>query len=213
LAKRWRGFTEIEEQARRLRQRLGIDNLLCPDLIAAFAQLPQIFPGFELVRVPDDELPNCEAKADCYNKVIVVRQSVHDACRRCEPRARMTFAHELAHIALGHSGTRFRQANSMGFGPATRDVRREEAEAKQFAAAFLVPTYLARNCKSAEEIAEKFGISGEASEIPVRTNGGDCQAWSSTGATMAVNADPEQGRAQGQSRASYLAGVGSHLSL
>lgn len=164
MAKRWRGFTETEELARRLRQRLGVDALLSPDLINLFQRLPEVFPGFLLVKVTDRELPDCEAKADCYEKRITVRESVYAACVMGEPRARMTLAHELAHIALGHAGTRYRQTNVLKE-RSTRDVNREEAEAKQFAAVFLVPTYLALSYKSIDDLCEKFGISREAAEI------------------------------------------------
>lgn len=165
LAKHCRGFTEIEEQARRLRQRVGIDELMCPDLIDIFQKLPEVFPGLRLVPVSNDELPHCEAEADCVRKVISVRQSVYDACLEGEPRARMTLAHELGHIALGHTGIRYRKTGEMYRGPVDRRVRHEESEAKQFAAVFLAPTYLARECKSIEEIGEKFGISDEAANI------------------------------------------------
>ncbi len=165
MAKHWRGFTEIEEQARRLRQRVGIDELMCPDLIDIFQRLSEVFPGLRLVPVPDDELPHCEAEADCFRKVISVRQSVYDACLEGEPRARMTLAHELGHIALGHTGIRYRKPDETYCGAVDRRRRQEESEAKQFAAVFLAPLYLARECKSADEIGEKFGISEEASNI------------------------------------------------
>jgi Zn-dependent peptidase ImmA (M78 family) len=155
-----RTFTEIEEVARRLRDQLD-DHLECPDVISMFDGLKEIYPGLRLVRVLDEDLPEREAKTDCYAKTITARESVFYACLKGEPRARMTIAHEIGHIALGHSGTRHRQNISIG----TRDEKREENEAWQFARVFLAPTYLAVACRSADEIAEKLGLSGEAADV------------------------------------------------
>jgi Zn-dependent peptidase ImmA (M78 family) len=160
-----RGFSELEEQARRLRQRLGIDVLWTPDMINVLHKLHEVFPEFELVRVLDDDLPDCEAKADFYQCKITIRESVYQDCVKGDPRARMTVAHEIAHLALAHAGTRYRRAHQIDDGYRSRNIDHEEAEARRFAGVFLVPTYLARNCKSAGEIAEKFGVSAQAAEI------------------------------------------------
>jgi Zn-dependent peptidase ImmA (M78 family) len=162
MIKRQRPFTEIEEVARRLRAKLNIDHLERPDLISIFDNgLSNIYPGLRLIRVLDDKLVGSEARTDCYERTITTRESVYQGCLRGDPRARMTIAHELGHIALGHSGTRHRQNLTLG----TRDERQEEREAWNFAEVFLAPTFLARDCSSAEEIGERFGISGDAADI------------------------------------------------
>src|ERR1700730_14479588 len=73
----------------------------------------------------------------------------------------MTLAPE--HIVLGHAGTRFQ--TPMAVHQSTRDERREESEVWQFTSAFLVPTFLARSCRSIDEIREKFGLSHDAAEV------------------------------------------------
>jgi hypothetical protein len=159
-----KGFTEIEEQARRLRKTLGIDGFDYPNLADVLHELPDVYPGFKLTSVADRELPHCEAEADCYEKKITVRESVYDAALRDDARARFTLAHEIGHIALGHAGTRLRSTsnNSASF---TRNRKREESEASMFAEAFLAPTFLARTCKSAKEICARFGLSKTAAKI------------------------------------------------
>lgn len=123
--------------------------------------LSDIYPGLRLVRVLDNELRECEAQADCYERTITVQESVYQACLRGEPRARMTIAHELGHIALGHSGTRNRQK----LGLDTRDERREETEAWHFARTLLAPTYMAVSCNTADQLSSRFGLSDDAAEI------------------------------------------------
>jgi hypothetical protein len=44
-------------------------------------------------------------------------------------------------------------------------VRREEWETKRFAAVFLVPTERAINCKSTDELCQRFQVSREAADI------------------------------------------------
>jgi hypothetical protein len=88
MAKKYRSFGEIEEVSRRLRSQLHINHLERPDLISLFENgLSSIYPGLCLIPVIDDELPECEAQADCYERTITVRDSVYQACLRGEPRA------------------------------------------------------------------------------------------------------------------------------
>ncbi len=100
-----RSFEEIEQVSVRLRQKLGIDALLCPDLLLVLERkLASVFPGFQFIRMPDAELPEAPAKADCVAKTITVRESIAQQAIYGSGYARMTLAHEIAHIALGHSG-------------------------------------------------------------------------------------------------------------
>jgi len=162
MIKRHRPFTEIEEVARRLRVKLDIDHLECPDLISIFEHgLAEVYPGLRLIRALDEDLPDSEAQTDCYERTITVRESVFQGCLEGEPRARMTLAHELGHIALGHSGTRHRDNIALE----TRDETRQESEAWHFARVFLAPSFLAVECRSADHISEKFGLSGDAADI------------------------------------------------
>jgi Zn-dependent peptidase ImmA (M78 family) len=162
MKKTIRTFAEVEEISRRLRKELKIDHLECPDLISIFENgLSEVYPGLRLVRVLDEQLPESEARADCLERTITIRESVYRACLQGEPRARMTLAHEVGHIALDHSGTRHRQSLHLG----TRNEKREEGEAWHFARAFLAPTYMAVTCKTADQLSKRFGLSVDAAEI------------------------------------------------
>jgi hypothetical protein len=71
MIKRHRPFTEIEEVARRLRVKLDIDHLECPDLISIFENgLTEVYPGLRLIRALDEDLPDSEAQTDCYERTI-----------------------------------------------------------------------------------------------------------------------------------------------
>lgn len=72
----------------------------------------------------------------------------------CERRRRFTIAHEIAHCVLGHLSD-------------TRDIEEKERAADRFAADFLAPICVLRECGNlqAEEIARLCGISAAAAQI------------------------------------------------
>ena len=130
-----RSFEEIEQVSVRLRQKLGIDALLCPDLLLVLERkLASVFPGFQFIRMPDAELPEAPAKADCVAKTITVRESIAQQAIYGSGYARMTLAHEIAHIALGLA---VRYGKGACGKRVIADVRREKPEAKRLAAVFL----------------------------------------------------------------------------
>ncbi len=83
------------------------------------------------------------------------------------PYNRFTFAHELGHLALGHKGTRSRAVMGRDFRKQANipGVWQEEAEAHQWAGAFLMPTRMVLQCKTASELASRCGVSPEAARI------------------------------------------------
>lgn len=77
-----------------------------------------------------------------------------------EGRQRFTLAHELGHLFLHDDGAMFRD-NARFSGDA------REAEANRFAAALLMPMWMleplvVRTSRSLEDLAQIFGVSGEA---------------------------------------------------
>jgi Zn-dependent peptidase ImmA (M78 family) len=140
----------IERAARELRIKLGIDNQLRPDMTTVIIKLKdrQIIKNY--VRVPDEEMPNDEARFDSENGLLYVRESTFctasamytytDTERR---RARYTIAHELGHIALGHVGVRYRGATDALAKKFAQQIRQDERDAERFAVAFLAPEHLA----------------------------------------------------------------------
>lgn len=158
-----RSDSELEQFSLRLRNALGIAHILSPDVANLEGKLKEIFPGLTIEVLPDDEMED-DGEADCENKKIFFKRSVWKGILAGRPRDRMTFVHEVAHIALGHRGRRYRRDNDLG-AKYSSIIRREEREARKFAALFLAPTELAMRFETAQDIEDHFQISAEAASI------------------------------------------------
>jgi Zn-dependent peptidase ImmA (M78 family) len=140
---------DFEAAARSLRRKLGIDDQLRPDMITVIIKLKDRGMIRNYVRVADDEMPNDEARFDPFEKLLYISESTFSAANgmfcseSARRRARYTIAHEIGHIALGHTGVRYRGDSGALGEKNVRDIRREEFEANRFAAAFLAPAHLA----------------------------------------------------------------------
>ncbi len=139
---------DIESAARKLRMRLGIDDQFRPDMITVIFKLKHEGIIKNYVRVPDDQMPDDEARFDPFEGLLYLREGTFHAgngmfCSTAErQRARFTIAHEIGHIALGHSGVRYRGESGELGKKLVASIRREEYEASRFAAAFLAPAHL-----------------------------------------------------------------------
>jgi len=159
-----RNIDELEQIAARIRRSAGLENVGTFDVIEVTEQrLPNIYPGLKLIRVSDEQLPHAEAEANSSTNTILIRESTYQQAKDWNPRARMIVMEEVCHIALGHIGPRYRRHPTQGkiYCP---EEKRDEHEARQLAALLLAPTALAKKCSSSEEIAERFYLSGEASD-------------------------------------------------
>ena len=144
------GDAEIELAARKLRIRLGIDGQTRPDMPTVVFKLKDHGMIRDYVRVPDHEMPDDEARYDSFTKLLYLRESTFCAANSMfthsttdRRRARYTIAHEVGHIVLGHDGVRFRGNTATIAEQIVQKIRRQEAEANRFAAAFLAPAHLA----------------------------------------------------------------------
>jgi Zn-dependent peptidase ImmA (M78 family) len=99
-------------------------------------------------RVPDERMADDEAYFDPKAKILYIRESTfcaansedtHENIKR--QRARFTIAHEIGHIALGHSELRHR--GKIANVHASGRIWHDERVAQRFAAAFLAPAHLA----------------------------------------------------------------------
>ena len=143
------GSDKIEDAARRLRVKLGIDDQLRPDMVTVIVKLKDHGLIKNYVRVPDDEMPDDEACFDSGDRLLYIRESTFCAANAMytytDPerrRARFTIAHEIGHIAHGHEGLRFRGKTGAREKKFVRQVQHDERDAERFAAAFLAPAYL-----------------------------------------------------------------------
>lgn len=159
-----RNIDELEQFAVRIRRAAGLENVGTFDVIEVVEQrFPKIYPGLKLIRVPDEQLPHAEAEANSSTNTILIRESIYQQAKNWNPRARLIVMEEFCHIALRHTGPRFRRHATQGK-IYCQTEKRDEHEARQLAALLLAPTALAKECASAEEIEARFYLSAEASE-------------------------------------------------
>jgi hypothetical protein len=156
---------EIEQRVKVLRTELGLQNQSRPDMMAVIQKLSTSFRHFDYQRIPDAEMPDAEAQWDARKGLLRMRESVVGAMQRGEPRARMAIANEIAHFAMRHSGVRTRSTTQTTAGRSLLDAKKEESEARRFAAMFLAPNYLLSSTDMVEDIVDRFGLSFEAAMI------------------------------------------------
>jgi uncharacterized protein DUF955 len=155
----------LEKIALTWRRKLGAEHQFVPDIFAILSVLPKYVEGFGAQVVSEGFLRGYEAYTDCTTKKIFVRTSTWKRLEDGEPRARMTIAHEFAHIVLRHSGNRFRQADNTVRRTIKELEANEEFEARRFAGYFLAPTHLVRRFQSQSEICAALRISKDAAEV------------------------------------------------
>ena len=156
---------EIEQRVRILRQEIDLQNQMRPDLMAVIERLTTSFRHFAYQQVPDSEMPDTEAHWDARQGVLRMRESIAGAMQRGEPRARMTIANEIGHFALRHAGVRGRSTTQAAAGRRLLEAKKEESEARRFAAMFLAPNYLLSSTDTVDDIMNNFGMSFEAAMI------------------------------------------------
>lgn len=164
---RHRSDEELEAMALNVRRALGTEQVPAPSMMSVIKSLPRLsgLADFSVRIVRDGELSDAEAYADCDRKQLVVRESVFAALLDGLPRARMTIAHEIAHLLLGHRGAKFRATGKDLRSLQVPETRAAESEAKRFAGYFLALYTHVLECQTAEEIARKCHISLEAAQI------------------------------------------------
>jgi Zn-dependent peptidase ImmA (M78 family) len=155
----------LEKIALTWRRKLGVEYQLIPDIRHLLSVLPKYIAGFKTQILSEGYLRGYEAYTDCAAKTIFVGAATWNRLEAAEPRARMTLAHEIAHIVLRHSGDRFREVDN-----AVRPIRKkletnEEFEARRFAGYFLAPTHLITRFRYQSEICAALKISEHAAEV------------------------------------------------
>ena len=109
--------------------------------------------------------PQSGSNLHAETHVLRIRESVIAAMQRGEPRARMTIANEIGHFAMRHAGARSTSVTQTTAGKRGLEAKKEESEARRFAAMFLAPSDLLSAIDTVEEIADHFGLSFEAAMI------------------------------------------------
>jgi Zn-dependent peptidase ImmA (M78 family) len=153
----------IEMAANSTRKKLGIFNVFAPDLEMVLEKVKKTAKRFDYKIVLSKDLGSDEAIYDDNTNTLSVRESVFCDLQAGKPRARFTIAHELGHYILGHDGIRRRNPDKFLYVDAKE--RAEESEADLFASYFLVPTELALDLDTAQDISDRFQVSMPMAEI------------------------------------------------
>ncbi|MET0530169.1 MAG: hypothetical protein ABW003_17840, partial [Microvirga sp.] len=148
---------EIEQRVRVLRREIDLLDQMRPDMMTVIQRLRTSFRHFAYQRIPDSEMPHAEAHWDARKGVLRIRESIIAAMQRGEPRARMTIANEIGHFAMRHAGARSRSVTQTTAGRLVLEAKKEESEARRFAAMFLAPNYLLSSTDTVEDIVDRFG--------------------------------------------------------
>lgn len=153
----------IEKKAEEIRAKAGIEYVYNVDMDGTLQRLKKRSDSFKVRVANTGELGNEEAFMDCENHTMILSHTTFDELKKYGMRAKFTAAHELGHYVLGHEGNTKRTADKKIYSSTKQKI--QEIQADKFASFFLVPTKLARSCKSAAEIQEKFQVSSPVAEI------------------------------------------------
>ena len=147
---------EIEQRVRVLRREIDLLNQMRPNMMTVIQRLRTSFRHFAYQQVPDSEMPHAEAQWDARKGVLRIRENIIPAMQRGEPRARMTIANEIGHFALRHAGVRRRNATQATAERLLFEVKKDESEARRFAAMFLAPSDLLSSTDTVEDIVDRL---------------------------------------------------------
>jgi Zn-dependent peptidase ImmA (M78 family) len=153
---------QIEVAAQALRRKEGFENQDRFCIVALLNNLSFNGQRFEIHCVPDEELVTSMAQWDSIERRVTIRDSIYELAKLGNPRAVLTIAEEIAHIELGHTGIRNRSLSKSQGEKYDPEIKREEREAKRFAAALLAPLTRCKYRITVEEICDRFGLSREA---------------------------------------------------
>jgi Zn-dependent peptidase ImmA (M78 family) len=151
---------DFERAAQILRVTCGLDDQLHLDVIEVLRKLKHFGKILDYVRVPDQHLPDADAKFDPDKRIIYLRESVYLAAEQGDTRHRWTVAHEVGHVALNHNRLRNRSAAPRSIERIASAIRRDETQAHRFAAPFHRANFSPQT--TAHQIAMRFGVSSAA---------------------------------------------------
>ena len=152
-----------------LRSWLGSEGKEWIDIVECLSS-PEVWTIVGVKRLNLKVVPNLNgadaiaSSGEDWALIRVIASVIRDA-KSGNGRARMTLAHELAHVVLNHSQAGLARLTGGHADYLSASKRRIESEANSFAAQFLVKPELAAKYKSVDEISKAFGVSKQAAEI------------------------------------------------
>ena len=160
---------DYDQIARVLREELDVDEDIWLDVTDTLRRMKHRGYLHDFICLPDNDLPDAEAKFVAEERRIYLRDSVFRAAERGEPHARFTVGHEMAHCALFHQHTRKRGIAVGSFERKIPSIRRDEKQADKLAAALLAPFHRAafNLATTATQLADRFGLSATMAKARV----------------------------------------------
>lgn len=161
--------------ASKLRRCFVPDNVLFFDVVRVLENvIPIAYPEFELIVMPNEDLPNELALTFPDKKQIIVREDVYKAAVLGDGRARFTMAHELGHIVL-HSGIQNVYARSKE-GSELRSYEDSEWQANVFSGEILAPAHAVKDMRVCE-IMQECGVSYTVANIQLGLKNFKYRPW------------------------------------
>jgi hypothetical protein len=152
---------DYDQLAKVLREALGVDSETWLDAIEMLRRMKHSDYLRDYACLPDNEIPDAEARFEPDERIIYLRQSTYDSAEKGEPHARFTVVHEISHCALNHQHVRKRGIAVGSFEKKVPSIRRDERQADKLAAALLAPSHRAdfNLTTTAAQLAQRFGLS------------------------------------------------------
>jgi hypothetical protein len=161
---------DIEAKARAWREHFGLRDTWMLDLprILEIA-LPSVLPQFALRVLPNDAMPDAEARTWHAVPAIDMREDIYDRLCAGDGRARFTASHELGHLFL-HSGEARPRAVAAIRPTTIPRSRSSEMQANDFAASFLMPEHIVSQFANLTpaDLSEACGVTQSAAEYRMR---------------------------------------------
>ncbi len=154
---RFRAYDQVAELAWEMRFRLDIDNYYSFNIVRQLRKLKDQKFGLRGCLSIDLFVDREDKSYVTFDPLVLhVHNGIWEEAEIGEPRARFILAHELGHVLM-HADyrqefTELDEFHLKAFPP----EERAEPQANWFAAAFLAPDHLARNCESEADLCLRF---------------------------------------------------------
>ncbi|MFO1171235.1 MAG: ImmA/IrrE family metallo-endopeptidase [Hyphomicrobiaceae bacterium] len=161
----------IRRQALTFRNILNVGAEPAPDIAYLLEHiLPELIPGFDFNVVERGQIGGDGGLTTWDPPSISLEEHVYFGLVRTGFRERFTGAHEIGHLVLHKGRTQARNAaQARSIGPAYS----LEWQANAFAAEFLMPHEMIKDCKTPRDLSNHCKVSVEAAERRMR----DCAMW------------------------------------
>lgn len=168
----FRSDDEIERMATALRKLLDDEGRPDAKPLILLQRLRERVPqlsDLDIVVQDDAEMGRLEAKAVPKPPRLFLSGSTYSSAQQGLPRSRMTIAHEIAHLYLGHHAPAARMIGGNVTPDYIRPGESAERQARVFAAAFLMPRDDVLSITSPERLARLFAVSLDAARVRIET--------------------------------------------